>query len=522
MKRKTGSRKSKALMVQGTSSYCGKSLLVAAFCRIFVDAGYRVAPFKAQNMSLNSFVTENGEEVARAQALQAFAAGIEPTSDMNPILLKPKGDTTSQVILYGKPYKDMSSKDYYSNFALNEGLKSVKDSLKRLMSRFDIVFIEGAGSPAEINIYDTDIVNMRTAELADAPVLLISDIDRGGVFASLVGTLKLLRPEHQELVKGFVINKFRGQLSVLEPGLAQLKEITGKPVLGVVPFIQDLMLPDEDSMSLEKVAQIEGGKVIVTVVRLPRISNFTDFDPLESEPSVIVRYVRSMEELGMPDAIIIPGTKNTIQDLLWLKENGLADEIVRLAKKGVPVLGICGGYQMIGKSILDKKGIEGGTPGEFKGLGLLDVVTEFSRYDKMTERVVAQVIGDSLMLRSGRGGAVIGYEIHMGKTSLGKDVRPAFRVIRRGSKEADDFDGAVDGSGSILGTYIHGIFDELPVRRCLVEFLMEKRGMKPTEEAVRDVRSEWEKSLRQLAEIVKTSLDMDKVCEIVDLPSIKS
>jgi len=514
------SKKSKALMVQGTSSYCGKSLLVAALCKIFSEAGYKVAPFKAQNMSLNSFVTEDGKEVARAQALQAFAASIEPTVDMNPILLKPKGDTISQVVFYGKPYKDMSAKDYYSEFALKEGLQSAKDSLERLMFRFDIIFIEGAGSPAEINIYDTDIVNMRIAEFVKAPVLLISDIDRGGVFASLVGTLELLKPQHQELIKGFIINKFRGQLSLLEPGLLKLTEITGKPVLGVIPFIQDLILPDEDSMSLERVSQIDEGKIVIVVVRLPRISNFTDFDPLESEPSVKVRYIKSVEELGKPNAIIIPGTKNTVQDLLWLKNNGLADEIFRLAKKGTPVLGVCGGYQIIGKKVIDKKGIEGGTPIEFTGIGLLNTVTEFQQYEKMTERVVAQIIGDSPMLHSGIGKTIIGYEIHMGKTSLGKDVKPAFRIIRRGSKDVYDFDGAVDASGSILGTYIHGIFDELPARRSFVDFLTKKSGIKPSNEAVSDVRAEWEKSLRQLAKIVKTSLDMDKVCKIIDVPII--
>ncbi|MEM3451929.1 MAG: cobyric acid synthase, partial [Nitrososphaerales archaeon] len=367
------SRNSKALMVQGTSSYCGKSIFVAAFCKIFKDAGYKVAPFKAQNMSLNSYVTENGEEIARAQALQAFACGIEPTSDMNPILLKPKGDTISQIVLHGKPYKDISAKDYYSEFALNEGIKSVKSSLSSLMKNYDLIFIEGAGSPVEINLYEKDISNMRVAELANAPVLLVTDIDRGGAFASLVGTLELLKPKHKRLVKGFIINKFRGQSMLLEQGLKKLEKITGKPVIGIVPYIQDLTLPDEDSMSLERDFYYDDNKANIAIIRLPRISNFTDFDPLELEESINVQYVKSVRELGVPDAVIIPGTKNTIQDLFWLKEKGLAKEIVRLAKLEIPIFGICGGYQIIGKKIIDRKGIEGGRPGEFEGLGLLDV-----------------------------------------------------------------------------------------------------------------------------------------------------
>ncbi|MEM3078267.1 MAG: cobyric acid synthase [Nitrososphaerales archaeon] len=515
------SKKSKALMVQGTSSYCGKSLFVAAFCRIFKDAGYRVAPFKAQNMSLNSFVTENGEEIARAQAFQAFACDIEPTADMNPILLKPKGDMFCQIVLHGKPYKDTSASDYYSEFALKEGIESVKASLSRLMSDYDIILIEGAGSPAEINLYEKDIANMSIAELANAPVLLVVDIDRGGAFASLVGTLELLKPKHRELVKGFIINKFRGQTTLLEPGLKKLEQITGKPVLGIVPYIQDLILPDEDSMSLERDFHYDEKKATIAIIRLPRISNFTDFDPLEAEASINVQYVRSVKEIGMPDAVIIPGTKNTIQDLLWLKEKGLSREIVRLAKLGIPIFGICGGYQIIGKKIIDKKGIEGGRLGEFAGLGLLDVITEFSEYDKLTERVTAKIFANSPILNSCIGKTIIGYEIHMGNTSLGKDARPAFRIIKRGDEQVDDFDGAIDKNGLILGTYIHGIFDRLPLRKGLIEFLMRNKKMKFRNKAIRDIRVEWKKSLRQFSNVVKNSLDMKRVCEIVDIPPIK-
>ncbi|MEM3769302.1 MAG: cobyric acid synthase [Nitrososphaerales archaeon] len=515
------SRNSKALMVQGTSSYCGKSIFVAAFCKIFKDAGYKVAPFKAQNMSLNSYVTENGEEIARAQALQAFACGIEPTSDMNPILLKPKGDTISQIVLHGKPYKDISAKDYYSEFALNEGIKSVKSSLSSLMKNYDLIFIEGAGSPVEINLYEKDISNMRVAELANAPVLLVTDIDRGGAFASLVGTLELLKPKHKRLVKGFIINKFRGQSMLLEQGLKKLEKITGKPVIGIVPYIQDLTLPDEDSMSLERDFYYDDNKANIAIIRLPRISNFTDFDPLELEESINVQYVRSVRELGVPDAVIIPGTKNTIQDLFWLKEKGLAKEIVRLAKLGIPIFGICGGYQIIGKKIIDRKGIEGGRPGEFEGLGLLDVVTEFFEYDKMTRRVTAEIFANSPILNPSIRKTFSGYEIHMGKTSLGKDAKPAFRIIKRGDDQVDDFDGAVDNTGLILGTYIHGIFDEPPVRRCLIDYLMKNKRIKSRNKAIKDIREEWMRSLNQFANIVKNSLDMNRICEIIGIPPIK-
>lgn len=514
------SKNSKALMIQGTSSYCGKSIFVAAFCKIFKDAGYRVAPFKAQNMSLNSYVTENGEEIARAQALQAFACGIEPTADMNPILLKPKEDMISQIVLHGKPYKDINAKDYYSEFALNEGIKSVKSSLSRLMANYDIIFIEGAGSPAEINLYEKDIANMKVAELANAPVLLVVDIDRGGAFASLVGTLEILKPKHKEIVKGFIINKFRGQSMLLEPGLKKLEQMTGKPVLGIVPYIQDLILPDEDSMSLERDFHYND-KATIAIIRLPRISNFTDFDPLELEGLINVRYVKSVEELGVPDAVIIPGTKNTIQDLLWLKDKGLAREIVRLAKLGIPILGICGGYQIIGKRIIDRKGIEGGRSGEFEGLGLLDVVTEFFEYDKLTRRVTAKIIANGPILNSSIRAKFSGYEIHMGKTSLGKDARPAFKIIKRGGKRVYDFDGAVDNTGLILGTYIHGIFDEPPVRRCLVDYLIRNKRTESRNKVIKDIREEWEKSLRKFANIVRNNLDMNRICEIIGIPPIK-
>lgn len=513
--------KCRAIMVQGTSSYCGKSLLVAALCKIFADSGYRVAPFKAQNMSLNSFVTKDGREIARAQALQAFAAGVEPLSDMNPILIKPKGDMMSQIVLHGRPYRDVKAGDYYE-FASKEGIRSLKQSLQRLMSRYNIIVIEGAGSPAEINLYDHEIVNMRVAELADAPVLLVGDVDRGGVFASIFGTLKLLKPKHEALVKGLIINKFRGDRGILEPGLIELEKITGKDVLGVIPYIQDLRLPSEDSVSLEESKQNTSGLIEIAIVRLPRISNITDFEALESEPYVKIRYVDSVDQMNTPDAVILPGTKNTVQDLLWLQSSGLAGKVVSLVKQGIPVIGICGGYQMLGKTIVDRKGIEGGIKGEFEGLGLLGVVTYFDRYDKVTEQVVAETVGEGPILAGVRGKKLKGYEIHMGSTTPLSSIKPAFRIVKRGGRDVDDPDGAVDAGGLIIGTYIHGVLDSPAVRKALTGFLMRKKHVEPYQSQQKDTVMIWRESLERLARIVKESLDMDRVYHYINIPPLGS
>jgi adenosylcobyric acid synthase len=507
-------------MIQGTSSYCGKSLLVAALCKIFAELGYRVAPFKAQNMSLNSFATKEGREIARAQALQALAAGIEPTSDMNPILLKPKGDMISQIVLHGRPYRDVKAYDYYKKFALKEGIRSVKKALGRLMSRFDILVIEGAGSPAEINLYDCDIANMRVAELADAPVLLVADIDRGGVFASIVGTLRLLKPEHEARIKGLIINKFRGERSILEPGLRQIEKMTGKPVLGVIPYIRDLRLPSEDSVSLEEFRGSNAQPIDIAVIRLPRISNFTDFEPFQFIPGVRLRYVDSPSELNTPNAVILPGTKNTVQDLLWLRNSGLADKVVSLAKQGIPIIGICGGYQMLGTSIIDMKGIEGGIKGEFEGLGLLNVVTYFDKYEKVTEQVLAEAIGEGPILAKVRGRRLKGYEIHMGSTITKDSVKPAFRILKRGYKVVDDFEGAVSSDGLVIGTCLHGIFDNSAVREALLEFLMGRKRMEPYRQ--KDSIEVWQESLEKLAQIVRENLDMERIYGLLGLPPSRS
>ncbi|MCS4538622.1 MAG: cobyric acid synthase [Thaumarchaeota archaeon] len=502
-------------MVQGTSSHCGKSLMVAALCRIFSNAGYRVAPFKAQNMSLNSFVTNDGKEIARAQAVQAIAARTEPTSDMNPILLKPKGNMTSQIVLNGTPYIDISASNYYSDFARGEGIHCLKESLKRLEADFEIVVIEGAGSPAEINLYDHEIANMRVADIVDAPVILVGDIDRGGVFASIVGTLELLKPRHRRRIKGFVINKFRGDLAILKPGLVQLQRITKKPMLGVVPFIEGLQLPSEDSVALEDLGTAQEPQIDIAIIHLPRISNFTDYEPFKMMTNVRTRYVKSEAELGDPDSIILPGTKNTIQDLLWLEKSGLVKKIVSMAKNR-PILGVCGGYQILGKRIIDKDGIEGKVKGEFKGLGLLDVVTYFEKYGKVTERISAESFAWTPIFGSLGRRKIMGYEIHMGRTVANNSVRPAFKIIRRSENTVNINDGAVSNDGLVIGTYVHGLFENEGARNALIKFLMQRRNNKPALKK-RDSMQVWQESLDRLASVVESSLNMKKLFKMLDL-----
>jgi adenosylcobyric acid synthase len=507
-------KKPKALMFQGTSSYCGKSLIVTAFCRIFKELGYKVAPFKAQNMSLNSFVTKDGAEIARAQALQALAAGVEPTADMNPILIKPKGGLSSQIVLLGKPYMEIDSSNYYKNFALKYGIKEVKKALKRLMKNYDLILIEGAGSPVEINLQKYDIANMRIAEVSNAPVILIADIDRGGVFASIIGTLFLLKNKHRKRIKGFIINKFRGEISCLKPGLNYLKKITKKAVYGVVPYIDGLILPFEDSVSLDEKrrSSFVPKAVEIAVIRFPRISNFTDFDPLELDPNVSIRFVSSLNELKNPDAIILPGTKNTIRDLIWLKEVGLDKKILELQKKGIPIIGICGGYQMLGKWIIDKSGIESGINCKVKGLGILDIITSFNAYNKITRQVKAKIIGGGEILESIKGFTISGYEIHMGLTKLGKKSKPIFK-IEYGNSEY--FDGAINEDGNVFGTYIHGIFDNPTLRKALIAYLMRQKGYEPIEIFEENIENLWMKSIEKLAKVVKENVDIDRIISLI-------
>lgn len=509
----------KALMIQGTASYVGKTILVAALCRILAQAGYAVAPFKSQNMSLNSYVTPDGKEIARAQALQAFAAGIEPRVEMNPILLKPSGDMRSQIVLMGQPYQDIAVKDYYREFVTNEGIRAVRKSLGRLLSEFEIVVIEGAGSPAELNLYDYEIANMRVAKLADAPVLLVADIDRGGVFASIVGTISLLNPADRERVKGLIINKFRGDVSILEPGLRKLEELTNKPVLGVMPYIQGLDLPWEDSVSLETLTGGSNDSIDVAVIKVPFISNFTDFHPLMTA-GMRVRLVKSAHELRSPDVVMIPGTKNTVQDLVWLKKEGLDREILRLRRTGVPVIGICGGYQMLGKKLVDPYGLEGGARAEYGGLDLLDVVTTFSRYEKTTRRVRAEVIGAGPILGKVAGKRIRGYEIHMGETELGTD-KPPFRILPADTHAALHPDGAVSDDGLVFGSYLHGIFDDNCVTNALLNYLAERKGVVAAGRAEDNIEKTWMDNLDLLCDTVRANVGIARIFEIAGIKETK-
>ncbi len=497
----------KTIMLQGTGSSVGKSLLTAALCRIMREDGFRVAPFKSQNMALNSFVTLDGGEMGRAQVVQAEAAGIEPTVDMNPILIKPEADARSQVIVRGKPWKTVSAFDYYRHTP--ELLPIVKQSLERLRSEYEIIVIEGAGSPAEINLRGPEIVNMKIAEIADAPVLLVGDIDKGGVFASLVGTVILLDPPERERIRGFIINKFRGDASILQPGLDFLEKHTGIPVLGVVPYIHNVLINEEDSIRWNDDGP--GDLLIdIAVIYLPRISNSTDFEPLQQEPGVRVRYIAHPKELGRPDLIIIPGSKSTISDLQHLKDSGLARMILRRAESGTPILGICGGFQMLGKRIEDPHRIES-EAASAEGLGLLDVTTVFER-EKTTHRVKAKVLADEGLLKGLAGQTLHGYEIHMGATT-GQDVPPAFEITERSSRDGRHPDGACGKGGKIIGTYLHGLFETEEFRRAFLRNLNpeyvpgEAVESSPSKEALYD----------RLAACVRQSMDIERIYRIAGL-----
>ncbi len=493
------------LVVLGTTSHSGKSTLVAALCRLLSERGFKVAPFKSQNMSLNSWVTTSGGEIGIAQAVQAWAAGVEPTEYMNPILLKPKGDRTSQVIVLGKPVADKSAAEYYRDI---EGLKEVVDrSIRKLEKEYDYIIVEGAGGAAEINLFDRDIANIYVARRLQAPIILVGDIERGGVFASLFGSVVLLPDDIRPLVRGLVINKFRGDPAILGSGLQRLEELTSVPVLGVLPYL-DLDIPSEDSVSLgDKRAGPAGYGLEIAVIRLSRISNFTDFEPLERLARV--RYVGLSEPLGSPDAVIIPGTKNTVSDLREMQEKGMARQIQSLVN--TPVLGICGGYQMLGKEIIDC-GIED-TVGAVPGLGLLDATTRFDLYEKKTVQVEKTVTGGGPILEPIRGQKVRGYEIHMGVTSPKED-------------SAFGDDGAVSESGIVIGTYLHGLFDNHNFRTAFLDFLRSRKKNQSGEsesvlsevEAMRsEARAAESDGFANLARATESHLDIKKIWQMLDL-----
>jgi adenosylcobyric acid synthase len=453
--------KARTLMVQGTASSVGKSLLVAGLCRRFARQGVRVAPFKAQNMSNNAAVCPDGAEIGRAQALQALACGIEPSATMNPILLKPQGDSTSQVVVRGRALGAYSARDYQTR--KRTWLPLVRECIEELRASYELVVIEGAGSPAEVNLRKNDIVNMRTAELAEAPVLLVGEIDRGGVFAQLIGTLALLRPAERARVRGLVVNKFRGDPTLFESGVRFLEQRTRRPVLGVVPYLRDLRLPEEDAATLVCAEPARAPDALrIDVVRHPRIANFTDFDALRAEPDVELRFIERPSD-AHADALILPGTKSTIADLRELRKSGLAAHVERELARGAEVVGICGGYQMLGQAVHDPGGVES-APDSERGLGLLPVETEF-RSQKRTVRARG-VHGPS-------GLAVEGYEIHMGETRV-HGAAPLLALEPDGRP-----DGCAHSSGRVWGTYLHGIFDAPEFRRHFLDGLRARRGMAP-------------------------------------------
>ena len=480
------------IMVQGTMSGAGKSLLCAALCRIFAQDGYRVAPFKSQNMALNSFVTRDGLEMGRAQVVQAQAAGVEPDVRMNPILLKPSSDTGSQVIVGGEVRGQMSAAAYFK--MKRQLIPEILAAFDSLSEEADIVVIEGAGSPAEINLKADDIVNMGLAKLVDAPVLLAGDIDRGGVFAQLYGTVALLEPEERARIAGLVINKFRGDVDILRPGLAMLEEKMGLPVLGVVPYLH-VEIEDEDSLSERLNARDAVKPLDVAVIRLPHISNFTDFIPLEQHELLGVRYVQRARELGAPDLVILPGTKNTMEDLLWLRQSGLEAAVRRLAQAQTPVLGVCGGYQMIGQTLDDPAGTESGKPMSLAGLGLLPTRTTFDAQKRRTQ-VRAVALGVPFA-----GARMTGYEIHNGRTTVNGE--PFCRLA----------DGTPEGCvcKNVFGTYLHGLFDSGELTQALVKLLCARKGISPKETRPTSMSEYRQTQFDLLADGVRRALDMGAV-----------
>ncbi len=454
----------RVLMVQGTSSSVGKSLLTAALCRIYTLRGVRVAPYKAQNMSNNAAVCPDGSEIGRAQAVQALACNLEPTAEMNPILLKPEADSRSQVIVMGRPWGNPTASQYYRY--REEMWSIVTGALDRLRERYDLVIMEGAGSPVELNLKANDIVNMSIARYANASVLLVGDIDRGGIFAQLLGTLWLLPDDERALVKGLLVNKFRGDPALFVDGVRILEERGGVPVLGVIPWLPDLAVPEEDAVALESpglpnaARNMDATVVDIAVVHLPRIANFDDFDPLAAEAGVHLRYVSTAEELGQPQAVILPGTKSTVADLAWLRATGLATAIVERVRRGMVAVGICGGYQMLGRTIHDPQHIESPVD-RAEGLGLLSTETLFEG-QKATHRAYATLLGGPGWLATVAGQPVQGYEIHMGRTTGGQ---PWLRLTRRGQEPCDVPDGAVSSDGRVWGCYLHGLFANDAFRR---------------------------------------------------------
>ena len=492
----------KAIMVVGTTSHAGKSFLTTALCRIMARKGWRVAPFKGQNMALNAYVTSTGGEIGNAQAVQAWAAGVIPRVEMNPILLKPQGNMTSQVIIQGKPVGTVKATEYYEKY-FDLGWEVIQESLYRLSLEFDLVICEGAGSPAEINLKHRDLTNMRVARHLKAPTILVVDIERGGAFAHVVGTLELLEPVERELIKGIVINKFRGQKELLDSGIKWLEQHTQVPVLGVIPWSKQ-MFPSEDSLDLLERNPSKSSKDInISVIRLPRIANFTDFDPLEAEATVDVQYVGINKSLGHPDAVIIPGTKTTIADLLALERSGMAQQIRDYAASGGTILGICGGFQILGQRIIDPEGFEG-EPGEFNGLNLLPVTTILSSNKIARQRQVISKFPQP-------GLPVDGYEIHQGRSRINRKNREREQDLDFQPIFDDPGLGIVDISQSLWGCYLHGLFDNGAWRRSWLNQLRKQRGMSSLATGISNYREQREITLNSVASLVEKNINLNPI-----------
>lgn len=493
----------KSIMILGTGSSVGKSIITAGLCRILNQDGLDVVPFKSQNMALNSFITKNGNEMGRAQVVQAEAANVEPDVRMNPILLKPSADKMAQVIINGQVYKNMSAVEYDSFKPELKG--KIKEIYDELASENDVVVIEGAGSPAEINLRKNDIVNMGMAEISNSPVVIVGDIDKGGVFASLYGTYELLTEEEKKRVKGVIINKFRGDIKILEPGLKQLEDLINLPVLGVVPYF-DIQIEDEDSVSDRFKNTSEEGDIDIEVLYLPHVSNFTDFNILETFEDVNLRYVMRGEKINNPDMIIIPGSKNTIEDLIYLRNSGLEEQILRANRKGTLVFGVCGGYQMLGNSLKDPYKTESNVE-KVNGLGLLDIDTVFEK-EKTTTQIEGHIIENNDFIK--------GYEIHMGQTKLNDNVDPYLVIDKKLNEDVKIIEGAVNKDKTVFGTYIHGIFDSVKFSRNFINQIRINKGL--GEFNNKDIISYDEFKSREydkLANLLRESLDLEKINKII-------
>ena len=494
-------RKTPAVMVVGTTSNAGKSIVAAGLCRLLARRGLDVAPFKAQNMALNSYVTAEGGEMGRAQVTQAYAAGLEPHTDMNPVLLKPLGENGSQVIVNGKPVGNFRARDYYER--KQEMREAAHAAYDRLAARHDFIVLEGAGSPAEINLMEEDFVNMHMAAYAGARTVLVADIDRGGVFASILGTISLLPPDRRRLFAGVIINKFRGDVSLLESGIRDVEAMTGVPVLGVLPYIADIRIEDEDSLGLERIRETPDAALDIAVLRLPRISNFTDYLAMALDTGVQVRYVGGADSLGTPDLIVIPGTKNTRGDLQWLHDSGFGAALKRLHGEGIPLIGVCGGFQILGESVVDEDGVEGDS-GETPGLGLLPVTT---RLGPRKELAQVEGVATSTMPFCEPGTEFRGYEIHAGETRLPDASRAPLTITRRGGASVEEPAGAVSEDGRVFGCYIHGLFDGAALRCALWRRLCDRKGV-PHDKVVpveRTLSAEFDR----LADLMEEHLELD-------------